>query len=105
MSAVRVVASTFIVGGWRGELTIDGDVLKIVSDDGAKTISIDVKNLKRTGFNSNNGLWVFTLNDGGKVRFQSAGLMLSADRSEAGRQANTQIRALLIKHKVKGIRV
>jgi hypothetical protein len=105
MSEVRVLPTSLVVGGWRGELTISGDVLTVVSEDGSKKVSIDAKELKRGAFNSNNGLWIFHLKNGKKVRLQSAGVLLSADRSDAGRQANTDIRALMQKHKVKGIRL
>ncbi len=101
-SSVRVLPSVLIVGGWRGELTIHGDILTIQSPEGDKNLVIDVKNIKRTSFNSMNGLWAFRLKEGGKVIFQSAGGLLSADRTPAGKAANEQIRALLAKHSVRG---
>jgi hypothetical protein len=75
------------------------------SRDEGQQVSIDVKNLKGSSFNSNNGLWVFKLRDGTKVRMQSAGRLLSADRSPAGRSANERIRALLADHGVRGLRL
>ncbi|MDX6241356.1 MAG: hypothetical protein QOG10_6180 [Kribbellaceae bacterium] len=104
-SKVRVVPSVVAFGGWKGELTIDGDVLTIDSLDGSKHLAIDVKQVKRTSFNSNNGLWVFKLRDGSRIRMQSAGLLLSADRTSAGRAANDQIGELLAKHQVSGFSV
>lgn len=99
-----MLSSGFVVGGWHGELTIEGDVLTVTSEDGEKSVSVDVKNLKSTAFNSMNGLWQFRLKDGGKVRLQSSGVLLSADRSDAGLQTNAKIRALLTQHGVKGFR-
>jgi hypothetical protein len=104
-STVRVVPSVLVFGGWKGELSIDGDVLTIDSLDGTRHLSVDVKDIKRTSFNSNNGLWVFRLKDGGRIRMQSAGLLLSADRSPAGKAANDQISALLARHHVRGFSV
>lgn len=100
-----MLATSLVVGGWRGELTISGDVLTVVSEDGEKSVSIDAKELKRGAFNSNNGLWIFHLKNGKKVRLQSAGVLLSADRTDAGRAANSEIRELMRKHNVKGIRL
>jgi hypothetical protein len=58
-----------------------------------RSVVIDVRELKRASFNSNNGLWIIRFKDGRRVRFQSAaGAMLSADRSEAGRATNDVIR-------------
>ncbi len=103
-SSVKVLPTSFVVGGWRGELTIDGDVLT-VTGDGQKTVTVDMRTVTRASFNSGNGLWVFRFAEGGPVRFQSAGGMLSADRTPAGKAANEEITKLLARHKIKGFRI
>lgn len=42
------------------------------------------------------------MKDGKKVYLQTSGLVLSADRTDAGRAANESISALLAKHGVRG---
>jgi len=101
-SSVKVVPTGSVLGGWKGDLTIDGDVLTVDGRDPSQHVSIDAKDVKSSSFNSNNGLWVFKLQDGTKVRMQSAGRLLSADRSPAGKAANDRIRALLADHGVRG---
>lgn len=103
-SSVKVLPTSFVVGGWRGELTIHGDVMT-VTGEGKPTIVIDLTKVTRASFNSGNGLWVFRFADAGPVRLQSAGGMLSADRTPAGKAANDYIRAVLTRHKIKGFRV
>jgi hypothetical protein len=61
--------------------------------------------VKRCSFNSNNGLWAFRMKDGRKLYLQTAGLILSADRSPAGRAANDSITQLLAKYGVRGFSV
>ena len=104
-SAVKVVPTGLVLGGWKGDLTIDGDVLSVDGRDQSQHVAIDVKDVKSISFNSNNGLWVFKLQDGTKVRMQSAGRLLSADRSPAGKAANDRIQALLAEHGVRGFRI
>jgi len=86
-------------------LELDGDVLRVVGDDPANRLDIDCAQVKRCSFNSNNGLWAFRLKDGKKVYLQTSGLLLSADRSSAGRAANGSIAELLAKHGVRGFSV
>jgi hypothetical protein len=101
-STVRVVPGVLVFGGWKGELTFHGDVLMIHNQDArGRHISIDIRNVQRSSFNSNNGLWVFRLKDGSKVRIQSAGRLFSADRTPDGRAANEQIKTLLAKHGIR----
>jgi hypothetical protein len=66
---------------------------------------IDTQAVKRWSFNGNNGLWVFRMKDGRKVALQSAGGLLSADRTPAGRATNKQIQALLRSHAAGGFQV
>jgi hypothetical protein len=89
------------VGGWKGELSIDGDVVTIDSGTAERSVEMNIADVKRASFNSNNGLWVLRFKDGRRVRFQSAGGLLSADRSPAGRETSDRLWALLGKHHVK----
>jgi plasmid stability protein len=100
-SKAKVLPGLMVFGGWRGELTIDGDLIRIDSADHSRSLEIDVREIKRASFNSNNGLWAIRLKDGRRARFQSAGTILSADRTEAGQQTNDVISALLKQHKVR----
>lgn len=103
MSAtVRVPSGPLAFGGWKGQVHFDGDVIRVVGDDPAKTMDIDAGQVKRCSFNSNNGLWAFRMKDGKKVYLQASGAILSADRTDAGRAANESIGALLAKHGVRG---
>jgi hypothetical protein len=100
-SKAKVLPGLMVFGGWRGELTVDGDLIRIDSADHSRILEIDVREIKRASFNSNNGLWAIRLKDGRRARFQSAGTILSADRTEAGQQTNDVISALLKQHKVR----
>lgn len=100
-SKARVVSVPLAVGGWKGELSIDDDLIRIAAAGGAKEVSVDLGQVKRASFNSMNGLWAFRLKDGRRVRFQSAGGLMSADRSPAGHQTNELIRARLAQHGVR----
>jgi hypothetical protein len=102
-SRVRVPAMSLAFGGWKGTITIDGDVMRVVGDDPTMSLEIDAAAVKRYSFNGNNGLWIFRMKDGRKVRLQSAGGILSADRSPAGRETNDEIRALMRKHRLRGL--
>lgn len=51
----------------------------------------------RYSFNGNNGLWALRMKTGEKLYLQGSGILLSADRSAEGRQANAAIRELLTK--------
>jgi hypothetical protein len=105
VSNVRVVPSVLVFGGWKGTVEIDGDLATIDSLDHSKQLVIDFVQVKRASFNSNNGLWVFRLKTGERIRVQSAGSLLSADRSPAGRDTNDAISTLLNKHGVRGFSV
>jgi hypothetical protein len=100
-SRAKVLPGLMVFGGWRGELSIDGHLIRIDSADRARSLEIDVRSIKRASFNSNNGLWAIRFKDGRRARFQSAGTILSADRTEAGRQTNDLITALLRQHKIR----
>ena len=104
-SKVRVPRSAIAFGGWRGLLEIDGDVLRVMGEDPANQLEVDCAQVKRCSFNSNNGLWAFRMRDGRKLYLQTSGLILSADRSPAGRAANDSINRILSKHGVRGFSV
>lgn len=100
-SKARVVSIPLAIGGWRGSLSIEGDLVRIEAPDGTKELSLDLGQVKRASLNSNNGLWSFRLKDGQRVRFQSAGTLMSADRTGAGRQTNDAIKECLARHGVR----
>lgn len=103
---VKVLPSILVFGGWRGELTIDDDGLTIVDAEGGRRLAIRPDAIKRASFNGNNGLWVLTPTEGTRIRFQTAGWLLSGDRTPAGKsaakEANPLIKALFREH---GVRV
>lgn len=101
-SKVRVVSLPVAFGGWKGVLSVDGDLVQIKAREGTSELSFDLAQVKRASFNSTNGLWSFRLHDGQRLRFQSAGGLLSADRTDAGEQTNELIHERLSKH---GVRV
>jgi hypothetical protein len=86
-------------------MEIVGDVLRVVGDDRENRLDIDCAQVKRCSFNSNNGLWALRMKNGRKLYLQTSGLLLSADRSEAGRVATESIAGLLAKHCVRGFSV
>ncbi len=102
---VRVPKGAIALGGWKGLMEIDHDVLRVSGDDQSHKLDVDCSQVKRCSFNSNNGLWAFRMTDGRKVYLQTSGLILSADRSPAGRAANDSITRLLAKHGVGGFSV
>jgi len=101
-SKVRVPSTAIALGGWKGTLDVDGDVLRVVGEDPSNRLDIDCAQIKRCSFNRRNGLWAFRMKDGKKVYLQTSGMILSADRSPAGRETNAAIDELLSKHRVKG---
>lgn len=101
MSKVRVPSTSFALGGWKGTLDIDGDVLRVVGEDPSKLLDIDCAQIKRYSFNYRNGLWAFRMKDGQKLYLQTSGVILSADRSPTGHEANAEIEQLLRKHQVR----
>ena len=86
-------------------MEIIGDVINVVGEDPTNRLEIHCAEVKRCSFNSNNGLWAFRMKDGKKIYLQTSGLLLSADRSEAGRAATESIAGLLAKHEVPGFSV
>jgi hypothetical protein len=101
-SKVRVPSTGLALGGWKGTLDVDGDLLRVVGEDPSNRLDIDCAQIQHCSFNGNNGLWLFRMDDGKKIYLQTKGLILSADRSSAGREANAAIVELLRKHRVKG---
>jgi hypothetical protein len=55
-SKAKVLPGWVAFGGWRGELSIDGDLIRIAGADHSRTLEIDVRQIKRASFISNNGL-------------------------------------------------
>lgn len=90
-SRVRVLRGPITVGGWRARLIVDGDTLTIDGSEAGRSLVVSLADVKRASFNSNNGLWAFRLNDGRRMWMQSAGGLLSADRTPAGQQTNQLI--------------
>jgi hypothetical protein len=95
---VRVTSGPVAFGGWMGLLEIDGDVLRVVGEGPGNHLEVDCSQVKRCSFNRINGLWALRMNDGRKLCLQTTGLILSADRTPAGRAANRSIKQLLAKH-------
>jgi hypothetical protein len=101
-SKVRVPSNAFALGGWKGTLDIDGDVLRVVGEDPPHRLDIDCAQIEHCSFSGNNGLWVFRMKNEEKIYLQTKGFIWSADRSPAGREANAAIVELLRKHRVQG---
>jgi hypothetical protein len=101
-SKVRIASTALALGGWKGTLDVDGDLLRVVGQDPSNRLDIDCAQVKHCSFNGNNGLWVFRMKDDKKIHMQTKGLILSADRSPAGREANAAIVELMRKHQVNG---
>lgn len=102
-ATAKVLRSGVTLGGWRGSLQIDGDVISITSADANKRLEIDAGQVKRYSFNSLNGLWAIRMKDGRKLYVQTSGALLSADRSPEGAAATDAIGELLNNHHVRGL--
>ena len=100
---VRVPRYPIALGGWRGQLEIAGDVLHVTGEDPANRLEVDCGQVKRFSFNSNSGLWAFRMKDGKKLYLQTSGLLMSADRTEAGSAATESIGELLANKGVPGL--
>ncbi|MFI7068397.1 hypothetical protein ACIBL3_45940 [Kribbella sp. NPDC050124] len=90
-SSVKVLRGPITFGGWRAQLTVNGDLLTIEGDGAGRSLVVSLAEVKRASFNSSNGLWSFRLKDGRRVWIQSAGGLLSADRTAAGHETNERI--------------
>jgi hypothetical protein len=99
LSKARVTQGNHVFGGWVGELTVDQDYLEIRGNGATQYVRVEGAQIKRASFNGMNGLWAIRMKDGTKYRIQSSGLLLSADRSAAGKQANKDIGALVDRHR------
>lgn len=64
---VKVLRSGVTVGGWKGSLEIDGDILRVTGVDPTKTLEIDTTQVKRYSFNGTNGLWALRTKNGKKL--------------------------------------
>lgn len=102
---VRVPSNALTLGGWKGQMEIVGDVLRIVGEDPANRLEIDCSQVKRCSFNSRDGVLAIPMKDGIKLHLQTSGPLLSADRSQAGRDATDSIVELIAKHGVRGFSV
>ncbi|MCB0994923.1 MAG: hypothetical protein KDB21_07515 [Acidimicrobiales bacterium] len=101
-TTVKVTRNGVAFGGWKGQMEIDGAVLRIVGDDPSNQLEVDCSEVKRYSFNSNNGLWALRMRDGKKLYVQMSGQLLSADRSAAGMEATEVVRQLLREFAGKG---
>jgi len=102
---VRVPRFGMPFGGWCGRLTIVGETLVIVGDDGEHRLELDLGQVRRFSFNSNNGLWAFRMKDRTKVYLQTSGALLSAESFAGGRAATKQIAELLYARGGRGLSV
>ncbi len=100
-SKVKVTRGRHVFGGHKGKLSIDGDTLSIEFDKDREPITFDGSLLKRASFNPSNGLWAFRLVDNRKLFVQSAGGLLGADRTDAGREANELIKGILKRYNIR----
>lgn len=71
---VRVPSNSVVLGDWKGRLKFGEEVIRVLGDDPTKCLEIDPAAVKRCSFNSNNGLWVFRIQDGKKVHLQTLGM-------------------------------
>jgi hypothetical protein len=99
-SNVKVLRGPITFGGWKAQLTLDGDLMTMEGAAG-RSLVVSLAEVKRASFNSNNGLWAFRLRDGGRLWMQSAGGLLSADRTAAGHESNRMIADRLAHHHVR----
>jgi hypothetical protein len=100
-SKVKVLRGPITFGGWKGQLSLDGDTMTVVGDEAGRSLVISLAEVKRASYNSNNGMWAFRLRDGRRLWIQSAGGLLSADRTAAGHETNRLITDRLAHHRVR----
>jgi hypothetical protein len=70
-------------------------------DRNGYTMHTSTAKILRAPYNATNGLWAFRFRDGRRLRLQSAGGLLSAERTPAGRQSTSLIADRLIHHNVR----
>ena len=104
-ATVKVLRTSLVFGGWKGSLDIRGGVLHITGVDPSQRLNVDTTEVKRYSYNGNNGLWVIRMKDGTKLRLQTSGAMMSADRSAAGKAATEAIHDLLSKTYARGFSI
>jgi hypothetical protein len=100
-SKVKVLRGPITFGGWKGQLTLDGDTMTIEGSEVLRSVVVSLADVKKASFNSNNGLWAFRLRDAKRLWIQSAGGLLSADRTAAGAETNRLIADRLAHHRVR----
>ncbi|WP_112239272.1 hypothetical protein [Kribbella monticola] len=100
-SNVKVLRGPLTFWGWKARLVLDGDTVTIEEDGGGRSMVVGLAEVKRASFNSTNGLWALRLRDGRRLWLQSAGALLSADRTPDGETTNRLITARLIHHKIR----
>ena len=95
-SNVKILRGPITFGGWKAQLVLDGDTMTIEGHEAGRSMVVNLAEVKRASFNSNNGLWAFRLKDGSRMWMQSSGGLLSADRTAAGREMNEFIADRLV---------
>jgi hypothetical protein len=99
-SNAKILRGPITFGGRKVRLSLEGDAITLEGADGEPVI-VDLTEVKRASFNSNNGLWAFRFRDGRRLWLQSAGGLLSADRTPAGQETNRLIADCLAHHRVR----
>ena len=100
-SNVKVLRGPITFWGWKARLILDGDTITLDGTTSGRSMVVSIADVKRASFNSSNGLWAFRLRDGRRLWLQSAGGLLSADRTAAGETTNRLITERLIEHRVR----
>ncbi len=97
-SRVSMLRGVSVFGGEPASIHIDGDQITFEAQAGESALTFEASGIKRGSFNPSNGMWVLRLKDGRKVKFQSAGGMLSADRTPEGKETNRLLQELMRAH-------
>lgn len=100
-SSVKVLRAPITFGGWKARLIIDGDTATVEGNGSGRSMVFSLAEVRRASYNSTNGLWAFRLQDGRRLWLQSAGSLLSADRTVDGKIANSLITERLAHHGVR----
>ena len=92
------------LSGPKGTARLDGDSVALAYDDG-QSGRVRFADLKKAGFNSNNGLWTFYPKAGKKLHIQTTGAFLSVGDRAAGQGFNEALADALARHGVKSFSV
>jgi hypothetical protein len=98
---VKVLRGPITFGGWKAQLILNGDLMTIEEGATGRSLVLNLAEVRRASFNSNNGLWALRLHDGRRFWMQSSGGLLSADRTPAGHETNRLIADRLAQHRVR----